>query len=105
MSVRLHIDAEIEVQDACRWYDRRRPGLGTALYDALLATFHDIETAPLAYPTCPDARSGRDVRQTMTRGFPYLVIYEVRAAEILILAVSHASRRPGYWLHRNGGTP
>jgi hypothetical protein len=38
------------------------------------------------------------------RGFPYLVVYRVGAHDLLIVAVAHAKRRPGYWARRLGGT-
>jgi plasmid stabilization system protein ParE len=40
-------------------------------------------------------------RRFLVRGFRYLLIYRERGAEgIQILAVAHASRRPGYWKTR-----
>lgn len=35
----------------------------------------------------------------MTR-FPYLIIYAVLPKELLVLAVGHQHRRPGYWRDR-----
>ncbi|MBI3461482.1 MAG: type II toxin-antitoxin system RelE/ParE family toxin [Planctomycetes bacterium] len=32
--------------------------------------------------------------------FPYRIIYEVRSDEIVILAIAHNRRRPGYWSRR-----
>ena len=35
------------------------------------------------------------------RGFPYRVVYFVQPAELLIVvAVAHAKRKPGYWRDR-----
>jgi hypothetical protein len=32
--------------------------------------------------------------------FPYLVIYQIYADEVIVLACMHAHRHPAYWVHR-----
>jgi hypothetical protein len=34
------------------------------------------------------------------RDFPYSVIFQEKGEAILIIAVAHAKRRPGYWKAR-----
>ena len=41
-----------------------------------------------------------DVRRCLTRVFPYAVLYTIEADFILIVAVMHCSREPGYWKSR-----
>jgi hypothetical protein len=41
-----------------------------------------------------------DVRRCLTRVFPYGILYTVEPDFILIIAVAHCSREPGYWKHR-----
>jgi hypothetical protein len=36
----------------------------------------------------------------MLRTFPIKLVYTVRDEELLLVAVFHARRRPGYWLER-----
>jgi hypothetical protein len=31
---------------------------------------------------------------------PFTLVYSIKADEIVILALAHASRRPGYWTRR-----
>ena len=38
----------------------------------------------------------------MTYTFPYGILYTVERDSILILAVMHCSRKPGYWKRRLG---
>jgi plasmid stabilization system protein ParE len=40
------------------------------------------------------------IRKCLLRRFRYALIYVVKADHILIIAVAHSSRRPGYWLPR-----
>ena len=40
-------------------------------------------------------------RWVRVRRFPYLLIFRRQSADVLmIVAVAHTSRRPGYWRHR-----
>ena len=32
--------------------------------------------------------------------FPYTIVYRVRDQDIVIVAIAHHSREPGYWRHR-----
>jgi plasmid stabilization system protein ParE len=41
-----------------------------------------------------------DVRRCLTRFFPYGVLYTIEADFILVVAVMHCSREPGYWKAR-----
>ena len=41
-----------------------------------------------------------DVRRSLTRVFPYGILYTVESDYLLIVAVAHCSREPGYWKHR-----
>jgi hypothetical protein len=39
-------------------------------------------------------------RRILLLGFPYQIVYRLRPAEIVIVAVAHLKRRPGYWKNR-----
>ncbi len=41
-----------------------------------------------------------DVRRCLTRLIPYAIMYTIEADFILIVAVAHCSREPGYRKHR-----
>ena len=40
------------------------------------------------------------LRHIGTHRFPYILVYEVRGDRILVWAIAHASREPGYWKGR-----
>ena len=42
----------------------------------------------------------KDVRRYLTRVFPYSILYSIEADYILLLAVMHCHREPGYWKNR-----
>ena len=54
-----------------------------------------IAEAPLRYPV---AEHG--TRRLVLRRFPYNVFYRVGTEEIVIVAVAHQKRHPGYWAVR-----
>lgn len=41
-----------------------------------------------------------DIRQCLTRKFPYGILYTIEQDFILIVAVMHCSREPEYWKDR-----
>ena len=41
-----------------------------------------------------------EVRRARVKRHPYLLVYAVMAEHVVVLAVAHTSRKPGYWLTR-----
>ena len=39
-------------------------------------------------------------RRVILRRFPFSIIYQAEAGELLVIAVAHHSRLPGYWRDR-----
>lgn len=51
-------------------------------------------------PKAWSRNSIKNTRRRKLRTFPYGVIYRPSEVEILIVCVTHASRRPGWWRDR-----
>ncbi len=100
MTVRLLDEAEAEAQEAARWYDERQNGLGQQFLDALAHALESIERQPQAFSRIQTNDANREVRRYVLQRFPYLIFYEVRTAEVLVVAVAHSRRRPNYWQNR-----
>jgi hypothetical protein len=100
--MRILAPAEAEAEDAARRYDAQRLNLGRQFLDELARAFAVIERWPQAFPRMPTRKALREVRGYALHRFPYTVVYEVRPAELLILAIAHAGRRPNYWARRRG---
>lgn len=92
--------AEEELTAAGQWYDRERRGLGERFLDAVVLARQRIEADPLTLPFAEHYPGSREVRRCPVEGFPYQVIFEIRPDELVVLAVAHCSRRPGYWSRR-----
>ena len=92
MRVRLTAGARNDLRAAIDYYNEQRPGLGVEFHDAVGDALNRITRLPNAWP-----RLGPNTRRCKTAHFPYGVIYQLREREILIVAIAHAHRRPGYW--------
>ncbi|GJD21351.1 hypothetical protein RIVM261_063070 [Rivularia sp. IAM M-261] len=69
--------------------------MAQAFIDAVEDAVYRIREAPTRYPIIDE-----DVRRCMARRFPYGILYTIEQDYILILAVMHCSREPGYWKSR-----
>ncbi|MFN8634866.1 MAG: type II toxin-antitoxin system RelE/ParE family toxin [Chloroflexota bacterium] len=41
-----------------------------------------------------------NARRVLVRRFPFSIVYRPEETEIVVFAVAHRSRRPGYWTYR-----
>jgi len=95
MKVSFHPDAEEELDQAARHYEALEPGLGQDFALEVHSALQRAVDYPNAWPRLDDA-----VRRSLTRRFPYAVLYTHDADELLVLAVMHLHRQPGYWKER-----
>src|SRR4051794_27172292 len=91
----IHPEALQEYQEATLYYAARGSTLTLRFVEAIEDAIQRIVEAPLAWPALDD-----DVRRCLTRRFPYGVLYTVDADLVLIVAVMHGHREPGYWRGR-----
>jgi toxin ParE1/3/4 len=97
MNLRLHRLAVAEVDHEVDYYESCQTGLGDVLEDEIDAALEMILRFPEA---APQWRDRADRRVAILERFPFTVPYQIKAQEIVILALAHTSRRPGYWSRR-----
>src|SRR5688572_21457545 len=97
MPIRFEAEALRELQDAADYYEDQRRGLGDEFLDEFDKAARSVQQFPNTWPKI----SAKSRRRRLDR-FPYGVVYQVleHEQEILILAVMHLRRMPGYWLDR-----
>ena len=95
MRARFLKPAEAEVDEAVVYYDEQRSGLGDRFEQDLRATVRFVIQHPLAGQAL-----SKLVRKLRFRTFRYNLIYVIDESEIVIVAVAHHRRRPGYWRGR-----
>ena len=97
-SIRTSEPAADEFSAAVRWYEARRRGLGGEFFDAVLATLSRFETNPeIGTTISPDGNT----RRVLVAKFPYHVVYRLTRSEMVVVAIAHLKRRPGYWNNRS----
>lgn len=94
----FHPEARVEYREAAIFYDTRRSGLGAAFTLEVEAAIDRVLEAPERWRVIE-----QDVRRCLTHTFPYGILYTIEAESILIVAVMHLRRRPGYWRGRLSG--
>lgn len=97
MRVELHAGAIRDLDDAIDWYEAQRPGLGVVFLREVARAFEVIAEYPQMWPVWPGRSSRPRVRRFVLQRFPYSIAYIAQRQRVLILAVAHGRRRPGYW--------
>lgn len=95
--VRYHEAAEDELLNEIGYLELRAKELGRGFF----AEIKRAESLIAQFPeSAEEVRPG--IRKRILRKFRYSLIYSIEKSGVLILAVAHHSRRPGYWVGRGG---
>jgi len=87
--------AEEEMLEAARFYESRVQGLGREF----LAEVRHASQRITEHPDAATPVRGK-VRRRLIKRFPFGILYVNDPDEIVIVAVMHLRRRPGYWRNR-----
>ncbi len=98
--IRIHHEAAEEAIEGAAWYERKRAGLGVEFSEALDAALDLLEDAIVPLTQLPGEAGARGAKRLIFKRFPYDMIVCELADEIVVVAVAHHSRRPGYWRDR-----
>jgi plasmid stabilization system protein ParE len=95
LPLEFHPEALAELERAKQWYERQRHGLGESFFQEITAAITRIWEAPNIWP---EFREG--TRRFLVHRFPFAVLYSQRSNRVIVVAVMHLRRRPGYWRSR-----
>lgn len=95
LQVELGQEAEIELEDAHRWYEARRPGLGREFRASVKDVLDSISQFPRMYPI-----AHMQIRKAQVRHFPYNIYYILDDGVIVIVSIAHQRRNPRFWQSR-----
>jgi plasmid stabilization system protein ParE len=93
--LRFHPEAEEEDLGSLSWYRDRSPVAAINFESAIEEAVARIGKAPKRWPIYFDS-----FRRYVLRQFPFSIIYQELSSEIVVFAVAHGRRRPGYWRDR-----
>ena len=88
-------EAEQEMLEAALYYQLQAPGLGV---DFLSEVEHAVKSFTESPNTWPILKG--KLRRRIIRRFPFGILYQVESEEIVVIAVAHLRRKPGYWKER-----
>ncbi len=93
--MRLLRKAAQEADAAFKWYWERNQDAALAFRAEVKRVLASVERDPLRWP-----HYLHGTRRALMRGFPYLIVFKVEPSEVIVVAISHQSRKPGYWKRR-----
>jgi plasmid stabilization system protein ParE len=93
--VQLHPAAEAEAREAWLRYRAYDPAVAGRFDNALGRAIDRIADSPNRWPSYLHG-----TRRLVLRRFPFAIVYRVDAERVLVLAIAHQRRRPGYWTRR-----
>ena len=89
--------ARWDVIDVAARYNALQPDLGADFSTEVENVWRTIAAQPRLFGRVRYGKAGREIRQALVRRFPYVVVYEVRGADIVVLAVTHVRARRRTW--------
>lgn len=95
MSLDFLPEASSELYEAAEYYESKEAGLGRRFRNEVLEVCRLIVQQPVLWR---ERRGG--YRRVNCPVFPYYVAYFIRGDVIIVAAVAHGHRRPGYWKER-----
>tara|TARA_R110002072_G_scaffold977_18_gene8099 strand:+ start:720 stop:1034 length:315 start_codon:yes stop_codon:yes gene_type:complete len=98
--VKIGTDAAIELEEAASWYEKEQPGLGNRFLSAFEHAL-DLLSEPHPPLTPVDGNAGTlGAQKLLLHKFPFSVIVKETKYMIIVVALAHHSRKPGYWRSR-----
>ena len=95
MRFEFHPEALEEYHQATVWYAQREQKVALQFVTAVEDAIQRVVDAPTRWRVIEE-----DIRRCLTRVFPFAILYTIENDYLLIVAVMHCSRKPGYWKHR-----
>ena len=103
MASRIELDegAREDFDDAFDWYAKRSPAAALGFASEVDAAIENIVADPERF-----AKTYAGCRYCSLKRYPFSVIYYSMPGEnpgvrqIIVVAIAHAKRRPGYWRYR-----
>lgn len=92
MRVEFTTEAREDLFDAADYYESKDAGLGIRFRDQIADILKVVITAPYLWR---ERTSG--YRRVNCPVFPYYIAYVVRDDALVVVAVAHSMREPGFW--------
>ena len=97
MQVDFHPEATSELAASAAWYGEHSSKAAREFLVAVDVAIISIAADPKRFVHVDDRHQACSVIK-----FPFQIVYRVLDDRIVVIAVAHAKRRPGYWRERAG---
>ena len=91
-------EAEQEMLEAALYYESKASRLGVDFLSEVERAVKSIAESPNTWPVIQS-----ELRRRLIKRFPFGILYRVESEEIVVIAVAHLRRKPGYWKERIKG--
>lgn len=91
-SVEFHPGAAEDVKGARQWYEERSLIAARAFLSELIESVERVSETPERWP-----RYLAGTRRHLFPNFPFSLVYRTTINSIVVIAVAHHRRKPGYW--------
>jgi plasmid stabilization system protein ParE len=92
---RFHPEARLEFRGSIQWYREQSPPAAVGFRLEVAAVIREILEAPDRWP-----KYLYGTRRVVLRRFPFSIIYLDEPVAVILVAVAHSKRKPGYWKRR-----
>ncbi len=101
MNLRILAEAEVEIESARHYLTEKASHLGDRFIADLEETLETVAERPDSFSKVETLPDHAPYRRALLSFFCYAVVFEIFSDEVLVVAVTHTSREPNYWLDRS----
>lgn len=100
LRLRVLDEARREYAEALRWYRREDLDVARDMAAEYIGRARRLRQFPKLGTVVLGLGVDFELRRVLLKRFPYAIYVAVLADELVIVAVAHQHRRPGYWKRR-----
>jgi plasmid stabilization system protein ParE len=94
-AVEFLLGARADFDESFDWYAKRSVTAAMRFAGAVDAALISLAANPSPFAS-PDGVH----RECPVKAFPFRVVYRIYENQVLVVAIAHVKRRPGYWQRR-----
>ena len=88
--------ARRDFDESFDWYAKREIQVAMRFANAINSALVEVATNPARFASVDGAH-----HESALKKFPFRIVFRLVANRVLVVAVAHAKRRPGYWMGRS----
>ncbi len=98
--IRILEAAAAEAAEAAARYEKQQIGLGSDFERAVEDAFDLLEGSFVPLVSMLRKAGSRGAKRLILKRFPFDIVVKEAGDELIVIAVAHHARRPGYWRDR-----